>query len=51
LRELLEEQFGPEWDARLEQLARLRAAWRSEGANPDEVSKRTRAYLKGQDWL
>jgi precorrin-2 dehydrogenase/sirohydrochlorin ferrochelatase len=51
LRELLEEQFGPEWDARLDQLAELRAAWRNEGAPPDEVSKRTRAYLKGQDWL
>ena len=51
LRELLEEQFGSEWEARLNRLAKLRAAWRNEGANPDEVSKRTRAYLRGKDWL
>jgi len=51
MREILEEQFGPEWDARLDRLSRLRDAWRGEGASPNDVSTRTRAFLKEQKWL
>jgi precorrin-2 dehydrogenase/sirohydrochlorin ferrochelatase len=51
LRQALEQQFGPEWDARLEEVARLRDAWRAEGATSEEVSKRTRAHLNEKGWL
>ena len=51
LRQELEESFGPEWDARLDRLARQRLAWREEGLSPAEVSKRTRAVLDDEGWL
>jgi precorrin-2 dehydrogenase/sirohydrochlorin ferrochelatase len=51
LREALERQFGPEWDARLEEIAKLRDAWRAEGAAPEDVSRRTRAHLNEKGWL
>ena len=51
LREALEQQFGPEWDARLQEIAKLRDAWRAEGAVPEDVSKRTRAHLNEKGWL
>jgi len=51
LREELELLFGPEWDARLEEIAQLRDRWRNEGAAPAEVSERMRAHLEGRGWL
>lgn len=51
LREDLERRFGPEWDARLAEIAELRAQLRAEGALPSEVSEHTRALLEGKGWL
>lgn len=51
LREDLERRFGPEWDARLAEIAEKREAWRAEGLAPGEVSERTRALIAGKDWL
>jgi precorrin-2 dehydrogenase/sirohydrochlorin ferrochelatase len=49
LREYLETLFGPEWNDILESVATARQQWRSEGLPPDEVSRRTRAMLEGQN--
>jgi precorrin-2 dehydrogenase/sirohydrochlorin ferrochelatase len=51
LREHLETRFGEEWDGRLDEIAKLRQAWRAEGAPPGEVSRRTRNHLTEQKWL
>jgi precorrin-2 dehydrogenase/sirohydrochlorin ferrochelatase len=51
LREHLEDRFGPEWDGRLDEIAALRQAWRSQGAGASEVSERTRAHLAQKGWL
>ena len=51
LREDLERRFGPEWDSRLDEIADLRGQWRAEGADPNEVSVRTRAVLSERGWL
>ena len=51
LREYLEGRFGPEWDGRLGEIARLREGWRSAGAEPSEISALTRAFLMEQGWL
>jgi precorrin-2 dehydrogenase/sirohydrochlorin ferrochelatase len=51
LREHLEGRFGPEWESRLDEIADLRNVWRAEGANPNEVSRRTRALLTEREWL
>ncbi len=51
LREELERRFGPEWDERVEAIARLREAWRAQGASPDAVSRYTRDHLAASGWL
>lgn len=51
LREDLERRFPPEWDDRLDEIAELRKAWRAEGADPGEVSARTRAFVAERGWL
>jgi precorrin-2 dehydrogenase/sirohydrochlorin ferrochelatase len=51
LRESLAEQFGPEWTARLRDLAVIRARWRSEGLSPAEVSQMVRAKAESEGWL
>jgi precorrin-2 dehydrogenase/sirohydrochlorin ferrochelatase len=51
LRERIEASFGPEWEARLDELARAREAWRAEGLKPEEVAARTRAMLDVRGWL
>lgn len=51
LREWLEEHFGPEWDARTEELGRTRAAWRAEGVPAHEVSERSRRLIAEKGWL
>jgi precorrin-2 dehydrogenase/sirohydrochlorin ferrochelatase len=51
LREVIEANFGEEWEKRLEELAAARAAWRAEGLKPDDVSARTRALLVDRGWV
>ncbi len=41
----LAEVFGPEWQARLEELAMLRAQWREAGADPSTVGAWTEAWV------
>lgn len=41
----LAEVFGPEWQARLEDLAVLREQWRESGAGPLTVSARTESWV------
>ena len=51
LREELERHFGPEWESRVDELARLRADWHGEGLGPSDVSERTRALFNAKGWL
>jgi precorrin-2 dehydrogenase/sirohydrochlorin ferrochelatase len=51
LRERLAEQFGPEWTARLRDLAIARARWRTEGLTMAEVSQMVRAKVESEGWL
>jgi precorrin-2 dehydrogenase len=41
----LAEVFGPEWQARLEELAMLRAQWREAGADPSTVGAWTETWV------
>jgi precorrin-2 dehydrogenase/sirohydrochlorin ferrochelatase len=41
----LAEVFGPEWQARVEDLARLRVQWRESGADPASVSQWTEEWV------
>ena len=51
LREHLEGQFGPEWEGRLDALAKARDGWRAEGHGPSEVSKRTQEWIDREGWF
>ena len=51
LREELERLFGPEWEQRLDEIARLRDTWQAEGAGPEAVSRRTRDHLSARGWV
>lgn len=51
LREWLEAHFGPEWNVRVEELGRTRAAWRAEGLPSREVSERSRSLIAEKGWL
>ncbi|HVE03937.1 MAG TPA: NAD(P)-dependent oxidoreductase [Rhizomicrobium sp.] len=51
LREWLEERFGPEWNTRMEEMGRTRAAWRAEGLPSREVSERSRSLIAEKGWL
>lgn len=51
LREHLEGLFGAEWEERLEALAKARETWRSEGADPSEVSRRTQEWIDREGWF
>ncbi len=51
LREDIERRFGRDWDEKLDQIAQMRALWRSQGASTDEISKRTRNFLEAKEWL
>jgi precorrin-2 dehydrogenase/sirohydrochlorin ferrochelatase len=51
LREWLDERFGPEWNTRVEEMGRTRAAWRAEGLPSHEVSERSRTLIAEKGWL
>ncbi len=51
IRARLEAEYGPEWDDRLEHVARKRAAWRRQPRPLDELAALTDAVIDGKGWL
>ena len=51
LRKMLEQQFGPEWESILEDVATARQSWLDEGLSFSEVAKRTETYIEQNGWL
>ena len=51
LREWLEDQFGPEWEARLEELGGMREKLRADGVHGEALAHRVRATIDGKEWL
>jgi len=51
IRHYLERLFGPEWEARVDDVAARRTAWRSEGADMATVGNRTDALIARRGWL
>jgi len=49
IRRRLERQFGPEWQDRLDRVARLRNAWRDAGADPATIARWTADWLFRQE--
>lgn len=43
--------FGPEWQERLDGLAKLRRGWRDGGADAPTVARRTEQWIDRQGWL
>jgi hypothetical protein len=48
---MLEQQFGPEWESILEDVATARQSWLDEGLSFSEVAKRTETYIEQNGWL
>jgi precorrin-2 dehydrogenase / sirohydrochlorin ferrochelatase len=51
VRARLEAEYGPEWDERLGELARKRAAWRRRPRALEELAALTDAVINGKGWL
>lgn len=51
LKRFLGDLIGPEWQGRLDELARLRRRWRRAGARPMAVRRRTREWISRRGWL
>jgi precorrin-2 dehydrogenase/sirohydrochlorin ferrochelatase len=51
IRARLEAEYGPEWDERLEHLARKRAAWRRRPRPLDELAALADAVIDARGWL
>ena len=51
MRSYLEDLIGPEWEERLDILARERAKWYADGLAGSEVSKRTHDLIERNGWL
>ena len=51
IRARLETEYGPEWDDRLEHLARKRTAWRRQPRPLDELAALTDAVIDRHGWL
>jgi precorrin-2 dehydrogenase/sirohydrochlorin ferrochelatase len=51
IRRNLEQCFGPEWDARVEEVAALRADWRAAGVPMAEAARRIDALVAERCWL
>ena len=50
LRQDLEVHLNGAWGDRLEEIAKLRARWRAQGASQQEVAARTRAHAEKHGW-
>jgi len=51
IRRNLEHCFGPEWDERVADVARLRAGWRAQGVAMPEAARRIDALVEENCWL
>jgi precorrin-2 dehydrogenase/sirohydrochlorin ferrochelatase len=51
IRRNLERCFGPEWDARVDEVAALRAGWRAEGVAMAEAARRIDNLVAERCWL
>jgi precorrin-2 dehydrogenase/sirohydrochlorin ferrochelatase len=51
LREWLADRFPSEWTQHMADVGAARAGWRADGLAPDEVSRRTRAFVSEKGWL
>jgi precorrin-2 dehydrogenase/sirohydrochlorin ferrochelatase len=51
IRRNLEHCFGPEWDARVAEIAALRAGWRAEGVKMPEAARRIQALVEERCWV
>jgi len=51
IRRGLETCFGPDWEARVAQVAALRAGWREDGVPMPEAARRIAAMAEDQCWL
>jgi hypothetical protein len=51
VRENLESRLGPEWAARVDEIARLRQAWRQAGADSGAIGRRTAECAGRHGWL
>jgi precorrin-2 dehydrogenase/sirohydrochlorin ferrochelatase len=51
IRRNLERCFGPEWDARVEEVAALRAGWRAAGVPMAEAARRIDALVAERCWF
>ncbi len=51
LRRRFEARLGPEWEARLEELAARRREWRDAGDDPETVARRISDYVESRGWL
>ncbi len=43
--------FGPVWQSRLDEMARVRGAWRQGGVKPRTLARLTDAFIDRQRWL
>jgi precorrin-2 dehydrogenase/sirohydrochlorin ferrochelatase len=51
LREVLADEFGPEWTERLKELSLARAKWRAQGLSLAQVSQNVRDLIVARGWL
>jgi precorrin-2 dehydrogenase/sirohydrochlorin ferrochelatase len=50
LKRALGDLFGPEWQGRTAEIARLRRGWRADGADSATLKQRTEDWLDRQEW-
>ncbi len=51
VRDYLGEVIGPEWAPRLEEMSRLRRAWRAAGVAPSRIARLSADWMKSHGWL
>ncbi len=51
IRRHLDTLFGPVWQSRLDEMARVRGAWRQGGVKPRTLARLTDAFIDRQRWL
>ena len=51
IRAELEQRFGPDWGAHLDDIARARAAWRDAGLPPAQVARNVARLIDANGWL